>query len=254
MKTRVVEERRRFKESSILFKSERRRAIDAAISAIRIHRMELETYIALHPGFRYALNPVPVETEAPRIVRLMAQSTTPFDVGPMAAVAGVLADLAVEAMLGAGARIAFVENGGEISVSSDESFTIGLYAGGNALSDRVGFQIDPSECPIGIATSSATVGHAISFGEADAVTVFADTSGIADAAATAICNMVRGRDVEASVRSGLESAEKIGNIIRGVIVVRGKYVGSVGRIPQLVDIRRGSDTDKVSLTDLIGRE
>lgn len=254
MKTHMLEERRRFRESSVLFKSEKREAIDAAISAIRVHRIELETYILHHLEFRYALTPIAIEAEAPRIVKLMAQSTSPFDVGPMAAVAGVLADLAVEAMLSAEARIAIVENGGEISASSDETFTVSLYAGENALSNRIGFQVDPSQCPIGIATSSATVGHAISFGDADAVTIFADTSGIADGAATAICNSVRGKDAKTSVQKGLESAKKISDIIRGAVIVRGKYVGSIGKIPQLVRIKRGLDVDKVLLTGLTRSE
>jgi len=251
MKTHVIEEHRNFKESSVLFKSEERKAIDAAISTVTVHRMELEIYISLHPEFRYTLDPVMVEVDAPRIVKLMAQSTSPFDIGPMAAVAGVLADIAVEAMLNAGARIAIVENGGEISASSDEPFTVGLYAGRNILSKRIGFQIEPSDCPIGIATSSATVGHAISFGEADAVTVFADTAGIADGAATAICNSVKGKDVKASVQRGLAFAEKFGNIIRGVFIVRGKYVGSVGKIPKLVDVESGLEQDKASLKDVM---
>ncbi len=250
MKTHLVEERLRLKESNVLFKSEMRTAIDTAISAIRVHRIELETYIALHPEFRHALNPLPVELKVPRVVKLMAESTSPFEVGPMAAVAGVLADLAVEAMLNAGARIAIVENGGEISASSDETFTIGLYTGENTLSNRIGFQINPSECPIGIATSSATVGHAISFGEADAVVIFAKTAGIADGAATAICNSVRGKDAQTSIREGLESAKKNGNVIIGAIIVRGKYVGSVGKIPKLLRNKKGLNLGKALSVDL----
>lgn len=235
-KRHIIEERRRFKESNILFKSEKRRAINAAISAIRIHRIELETYLALHPEFGYVLHPISIETEASQIIKNMARSASLFNVGPMASVAGVLADLAVEAMIKVGARIAIVENGGEISAHSNQVFTVGLYAGKNIFSNKVGFKIDPSQCSIGIATSSATVGHAISFGRADAVTVFANTSGIADAAATAICNSVKERDIEDSVNSGLRFAKKFGNAIRGAFIIRGKYVGSIGIIPQLVNI------------------
>lgn len=252
MKARIFKERRRFKESSILFKSDKRSAIDAAISAIRVHRMELETYIIHRPEFRYTLNPIQVEDNLPRIVKLMAQSTYPFDVGPMAAVAGVLADLAVEAMLSVGARVAIVENGGEISAVSYEAFTIALHAGGGALSNKLGFQIDPSECPIGIATSSATVSHALSFGQADAATVFADTAGVADGAATAICNLVRGSDVEASVQGGLEYARKFSGLIRGAIVVRGKFIGSVGKIPRLVNVENGLSVDELSEFGIFG--
>ena len=249
MKTRIFTERRRFKESSILFKSEKREAISAAISTIIVHRMELETYVALYPKFRYALSPITIEVKAPRIVKLIAESTVSFNIGPMAAVAGVLADLAVEAILNAGAKIAIVENGGEISASSNEPFTIVLHTGKNILSNRIGFQINPSECPIGVATSSATVGHAITFGEADSVTVIADTAGLADGAATAICNSVRGKDIEASIQKGLEFAKKIRSIIRGTLIVRGEYVGSIGNIPQLIRVKKGLDLSKVLLIE-----
>lgn len=251
LKTQIFEERRRFEESSVLFKSEKREAIDAAISTIRVHRMELVTYIALHPEFRHALSPVSIETEAPRIVKLMEQSTIQFEVGPMAAVAGVLADLAVESMVSVGAKIAIVENGGEISASSQEMFIVGLHAGENVLSNRIGFQIDPSECPIGIATSSATVGHAFSLGEADSVTIFADNAGIADGAATAVCNSVQGGDVKASVQRGIASAKLFNDFIRGAIIVREEYVGSVGKISQLVKIKRGFNIERALLLDLI---
>lgn len=236
----MFEERRRFKESNIFFKSDSRKAIDVAISAIRLHRMELENYIALHPEFRYALDSISIEKEAPLIVQLMVRFTEIFDIGPMAAVAGVLADLAVQAILGEGARKAIVENGGEISAFSDEPFNVSLYLGENVLSNRMGFQVSPSDCPIGIATSSATIGHAISFGEADAVTVFADNAGLADAAATAFCNSVIGDDEEGSINKGLQYADKFRTIIRGVFIVRGKYMGTMGKIPEFIDIKKDS--------------
>lgn len=248
MRINLIEERRRFEESNILFKSDERRAIDAAISIIRVQRMELKTYITLHSEFQSALQPIRIEDNAPRIVKLMSESTRPFGIGPMAAVAGVLADLAIETMLEIGAKTAIVENGGEISAFSDEIITIGLYAGKISLSGVFGFQIDPTICPIGVATSSATVSHAMSFGEADSATVFADTAGIADGAATAICNSVRGRNIEVSVREGLEVAKEFSNLIRGSIIIRGNYVGSIGRIPKLIKFDNILAMDK----DVIG--
>jgi len=231
----LIKVRQRFKESNILFQSDRAEAIDTAIEAVRHHRLELETYIRLHPGFAEALQPITVESVAPLIVRRMADATAKADVGPMAAVAGALADLAVEAMVRAGSRVSIVENGGEVSAVSQEPFTVGLYAGHSALGQDLGFRINPSDCPIGIGTSSATVSHAFSFGEADAATVFADNAALADAAATAICNAVVGEDVAASIELGLEVARRL-PFIRGVLIVRGDYVGSVGWIPNLVHV------------------
>jgi ApbE superfamily uncharacterized protein (UPF0280 family) len=118
-------------------------------------------------------------------------------------------------------------------------FTIGLYAGKTKLAGTTGFQIKPFECPIGVGTSSATVSHAFSFGEADAATIFADTAALADAGATAVCNMVKGKDVEASVQRGLRFAETI-DFIRGVLIVRENCIGVVGRVPELIRIDNDS--------------
>lgn len=127
---------------------------------------------------------------------------------------------------------------------------MGLYAGRNVLSGSIGFRISPSECPIGIATSSATVSHAFSFGEAEAATIFAETSTLADAFATAVCNAVQGKDIEESIQLGLEAAEKKRDLIRGALIIREKHVGSVGKIPQLVKIGRGFDVKRISLLDI----
>jgi ApbE superfamily uncharacterized protein (UPF0280 family) len=241
MKQQVIHKRRRFKESNVLFKSENPDAIAAAIRAITFHRAMLETYISHNTSFSETLHSYPINPDAPRIIKLLSESTLPFNVGPMAAVAGVLADLAVEAMIKNKASIAIVENGGEISAISNEPFTVGFYAGQNLLSNEIGFQIDPSECPIGIATSSATVSHALSFGEADAVTVFASTSGVADAAATAICNSVRGKNIPRSIAKSFEFIKTIEHLIRGVLIVREDHVGSVGQLSRLVNISQDLD-------------
>jgi ApbE superfamily uncharacterized protein (UPF0280 family) len=238
LKSHIIKTRRKIKQSNVLFQSESQEAINKAIATIKVHRIELETYISLHPNFRYTLQPFPVELNAPKIVKTMSQACDLVDVGPMAAVAGALADLAVDSMIATGASVAIVENGGEVSATSKEPFTVGLYAGRNILSGSIRFQILPSDCPIGIGTSSATVSHAISFGEADAVTVFADTAALADAAATAICNAVHGKDVKESVQQGLDFARKI-DVIRGALIIRGKYSGSVGKIARFVKMETG---------------
>ena len=105
-----------------------------------------------------------------------------------------------------------------------------------------------------MATSSATVSHAFSFGEADAATIFAEKASIADAAATAVCNAVKGENIESSVQSGLDAADKIRNLIRGALIIRGKYVGTIGTIPQLVKISQGINVRQISLSDAISQD
>ena len=49
-----------------------------------------------------------------------------------------------------------------------------------------------TEFPIGVATSSGRFSHALSFGDAEAATVFCKNASLADAAATAVGNVVKG--------------------------------------------------------------
>ncbi|MCW4039549.1 MAG: UPF0280 family protein [Candidatus Bathyarchaeota archaeon] len=229
--------RKDIKESIVRCYSDRRQAIDAAFAAIQFHRQQLESYISTHPQVLHALHPVKLNGDVPRVVDSMHYVTEPLGIGPMAAVAGVLADFAVESMLENDVTVAAVENGGEIFVhTTQKPFNIGLYAGTAPISSQMGFQILPSDCPIGVGTSSGTVGHAFSFGKADAATVFAENAAIADAAATAVCNTVRGRDIQQSVETGINFAKSL-PIIRGAVIVRGDYIGSTGFIPKLLKIR-----------------
>jgi ApbE superfamily uncharacterized protein (UPF0280 family) len=250
LKRAILKIRRNIKESNILFQSESKSAINVAIAKVKTHRMELETYITLHPIFRYTLTPYPFEPNSPQIVKIMCNACNLVEIGPMASVAGALADLAVNSMISYGAQIAIVENGGEVSASSNEAFTVGLFTGETNLFNSVFFQIYPSDCPIGIGTSSATISHAINFGEADTVTVFADTAAIADAAATAICNVVIGKDIKTSVQKGLDFARKI-DLIRGAFIVRGKYAGSIGNMPDFVKMDVELNRSQISLTEAL---
>jgi ApbE superfamily uncharacterized protein (UPF0280 family) len=118
----------RLSESVCTIISDREEAVQAAISSIEHHRGELEEYIKANPVFQYALESLRVQN-GPKVATLMAEATDRAGVGPMAAVAGVLADLAVEEMLEVGARVAIVENGGEASFVSDRPVDVALQAG-----------------------------------------------------------------------------------------------------------------------------
>ena len=177
--------------------------VEAALSSIKRNRKCLEDYVLKNPVFMYALSPVQVEEDAPLVVKKMAECASIAGVGPMASVAGVLADLAVEDALKAGARAIAVENGGEVALAGEAEFVVGVKVGERVL---FALKVMPKDMPIGIATSSGRYGHALSFGEADSVTVVAGTAGLADAAATAICNATKGRD---AIKRGLAKAKEI---------------------------------------------
>jgi len=164
----------------------------------------------------------------------MARSGENAGVGPMAAVAGSISQIIVEDISKYGCKNIISNNGGDIALKSDRDVVVGLYAGNSSLSAKIGFKIDRDKGVegYGICTSSGTVGHSISFGNADAVVVFAEESSIADGAATSIGNCAVGSPEEA-INRALERAECIENI-EGVFVVVGEYAGKVGRIPKLV--------------------
>jgi len=231
------------KESDICIISDSKFAILNAKESFYFHRRNLERYVAKNKDFLDSFSPIKVKTEF-EIIKIMAEVAEICDVGPMASVAGALADLMCISMKikNSGAkfpyprcRVALVENGGEISIDSEEPLTVALYAGENELNSNMGFLIRKRDCPIGIGTSSATIGHAISFGQADAVTIFAKNAALADAAATKIGNLVKGKDVEKSIKLGLDAIDDIAGVI-GAFISRDNMVGKTGKLPKLIKI------------------
>jgi ApbE superfamily uncharacterized protein (UPF0280 family) len=207
-------------------------------------RRELKDYIIRHEDFLTSFEPVLVE-EAPLIVKMMARAARKAEVGPMAAVAGTISQLSMGFLLREGAKNVIVDNGGDVALKTHEDVTMGLYAGESSLSGQIGFRLKHEKTPMGVCTSSGTVGHSISFGQADAVTVFADEASIADALATSIANEVKGEPNPDAVGNGLARAEELRDYMRGVIIIVGESAGMVGKIPKLVKTNR-----KVVLGDI----
>jgi ApbE superfamily uncharacterized protein (UPF0280 family) len=233
--------KRQIGESDLFIETDTHEAIDLAFSAIRSHREQLLAYIAQHEEFLHSFSPVEITHNAPQIVHAMAHAAKIANIGPMGAVAGALADFAIEEMMKMNPRIAIVENGGEIigimSESMSTPITIGVYAGENStISGRIGFRLEFEDFPFGLGTSSGTVGHAFSFGKADAACVFAENAAIADACATAVCNAVIGDSEQESIQNGLDVAKSIKEI-KGVLIIRGDHVGCAGKLPRLVQVR-----------------
>jgi hypothetical protein len=163
----------------------------------------------------------------------MAEAAEKANVGPMAAVAGVLADLAVKDMLIDGCEVAVVENGGEVSAVSNMPIDVALAAGDDPLSKRFGFRL--TDFPAGVATSSGRFSHALSFGDAEAATVFCRDAGLADAAATAVGNVVKGEDHQTAIQHGMDKALSIVGV-EGVLIVYRGHVGTAGKIPQIIKV------------------
>ncbi len=150
----------------------------------------LENYIQLQPEFQTSMVPVPLLTGAPEIVRRMGRAAWAAGVGPMAAVAGAISEMIGEKLL-ENCREVVVENGGDIFLASQSDRIIAVFAGQSKFTYKIGVRVEASETPMGICTSSGTVGPSLSFGKADAVVIKGSTAALADAAATAAANRVK---------------------------------------------------------------
>ncbi|PVX26560.1 MAG: UPF0280 family protein [Candidatus Bathyarchaeum sp.] len=222
----------RHKKSDCTLIADTEAGIETAKSSIKRNLKLLEDYIKGYSRFLFSLEPVPV-AEKPKVVRLMAEAAKKASVGPMAAVAGVLADLAVQDMVEAGCKVAVVENGGEVYAISNQPIDIGFAAGDEPLSREMGFRL--KEFPVGVATSSGRFSHAFSFGDADAVTIFAVDAGLADAAATAVANQIIGDDVQEVVKQGVAKALSIQGV-EGVFILYRGVVGKAGKVPDMIKV------------------
>ncbi|MGA3290081.1 MAG: UPF0280 family protein [Candidatus Bathyarchaeia archaeon] len=220
------------KETQCTMISDKQKAIQVAVESIKRNRQELEIYVRANPKFFYTLTPIPAP-EKPLVAKLMALATEKAGVGPMAAVAGVIADLAVNDMTREGCEVAVVEDGGEISAISNTSVDVAVSAGDEPLSKRFGFRL--TEFPIGVATSSGRFSHALSFGDAEAATVFCKNASLADAAATAVGNVVKGENAQAAIKVGINKGLSIEGV-EGVLIIYKGQVGTGGKIPQIIKI------------------
>ncbi|MBN1368212.1 MAG: UPF0280 family protein [Dehalococcoidales bacterium] len=189
------------------------------------YREPLEKYISSHPEFSTSLEPVTAAKDAPRIVKVMAAAAAKVGVGPMASVAGAIAEFVGKELLEYSPEI-IIENGGDIYIKSLKKRTVGIYAGDSPLTGKIGIEIDGKDNPIGVCTSSGKVGHSLSFGKADAVTILAKSATLADAAATATGNIVQTSD---DITRAIESAQKIDGLL-GVLIIVGDKMGIWGQI------------------------
>jgi uncharacterized protein len=207
-------------------------------------RYGLKSYIRLHTEFLSSLEPLDVY-DAPPIVKEMGRASKLAGVGPMAAVAGTMSQFCLNYLLNHGSRYSIVDNGGDVALKTNRDVTVGLFAGESSLSGRIGFKVKHQTTPLGICTSSGTVGHSISFGRSDSVTVFASKASVADALATSLGNYAVGNEDGDAVQSCLSKAEEFKEYFRGVMVIVGESAGTIGKVPKMVETTR-----KVVLSDL----
>jgi len=222
----MIREPFRFRQTFATVLADDRKHIAAAKEGMIQARQVLEAYIARDPFFQVTFNPYTPDSDEIIIMR-MADAAARAGVGPMAAVAGAIAWAGVEAMADAGALFGVIDNGGDIALISDRPVRVGVHAGEARLSDRIAFVVPPQKNILGICTSSASVGPSVSFGIADAVTVFSSDAALADAWATSVCNQIRPDDQ--SVLEQINASE-----VSGIFAIMGKTLVKWGNLPPLV--------------------
>jgi hypothetical protein len=188
-------------------------------------RHDLEKYIAENPLFEMTFKPIEVSAGAPEVVRRMAYAARQAEVGPMASVAGCLAEMVGESLLSLSAEV-IIENGGDIYLAGTRPRIIGVYAGDSKFSGKLSLKINPEEMPVGICTSSGTIGHSVSLGKADTCLVKSRSAALADAYASCIGNLVR---TKADLPAALEKAKSLPGL-NGVLIVIENEMGIWGNL------------------------
>jgi ApbE superfamily uncharacterized protein (UPF0280 family) len=197
-----------------------------AFAAARRARRQIEAHIVRRPAFATSLEPLepPGEPIAPILASMYAAGRA-AGVGPMAAVAGAVAE-AVGRELRGHSREVMVENGGDVYLDLEEEAVVGLLTGPSPFGEKLGMRVAPNSTPLGVCTSSATVGPSRSFGRADAATAVSRDTALADAVATRLGNRFRGTD---DLESHIDWAVAISGVL-GAVVVIGDRLAAAGDV------------------------
>ncbi len=190
---------------------------------LEYYRNQIEEYIKEDPLFYITLEPHNVLPSAPKIVREMSHWTRKAGVGPMAGVAGAIAEFVGRDLLKFSPQV-IIENGGDIFLSSKRERVVSIFAGESIWSNKLGILIPPSQ-HLGICTSSGTVGPSLSFGRADAVVIISNSTIFADALATAVGNMIQKPE---DIELGIEYAKGFSEVYE-IIIIMGEHLGIWGR-------------------------
>jgi uncharacterized protein len=212
------------KETDLLVRATRDLSNETRESVLK-YRRQLETYIEMNPEFQKSLIPLNEDPYAPEIVREMIRTSRLARVGPMAAVAGAIAESVSKDLLPISKEV-IVENGGDIYLATSRERTIGIFAGDSPLSLKIGIVIGPEDSPLGVCTSSGTVGPSLSFGKADAVCTLSKSAALADAVATTVGNIVKEKN---DIELGLERGKGIEGVL-GILIIVGAKMGVWGNI------------------------
>ncbi len=213
-----------------------REFISHAVEAIKAARLEIERHIRKDRFFLTTLEPYEPSKDSGRIVRRMCEASSIAGVGPMAAVAGVIAQEALEAMEAAGCATCWVDNGGDIALRLDEPATLEIFSEPGSTS-AFAFELERTTGHLGICSSSGRLGHSISFGNADVTTVIAEDAALADALATALANRV---SQTSDLRTCFDDFKNVRGLMGGLAIFEGS-VATFGKVPKIVEVEHNAE-------------
>jgi ApbE superfamily uncharacterized protein (UPF0280 family) len=196
-----------------------------AVKSVLTCRSYIENHIHAHPDFSTSLVPVAPICHGPEIIRDMIDAGIKARVGPMAAIAGAIAQYTGKELMHFSDQV-IVENGGDVFLKTNSSTTLAIFAGNSPLSMKVGVKIAARENSFALCTSSGTIGHSKSFGQADAVTILSSSCTLADAVATALANWVKN---ESDIQTAIDQGKEIPGV-EGIIVIKKKKLGAWGEV------------------------
>jgi ApbE superfamily uncharacterized protein (UPF0280 family) len=211
------------------------RHIPRAVEAISRTRHAIERQISDDPFFLTTFEPYDSDWATSRVTKRMCEAAMVAGVGPMATVAGTIAQEALEAMVEDGCEHGWVDNGGDISLILDRATTVEVFSG-PGRGDAFGLEVEPTEGMIGICSSSGKLGHSISLGAADVAVAIARSAPLADALATAICNRVRTREDLSTCFAPFSGTD---GFTGGIVVLDGD-TAFAGIVPRMVDVEHSS--------------
>jgi uncharacterized protein len=183
----------------------------------------VEAFIKSYPDFARALIPWQLDVPGPGIIVDMVKAARKAGVGPMASIAGAIAEQVGHGLLKLTDQV-IIENGGDVFIKTNSPVTVGIYAGKSPLSLRIGIRLKSKSKPEAVCTSSGTIGHSLSLGKANAVCVVADSCSLADAAATSIGNLI---DSPAAIESAIKAGRRLEDL-SGIVIIAGEKIGMWG--------------------------
>lgn len=190
-------------------------------------RHQMEQYLLTDPLYGKTFEPCTVQPNAPEIVKIMADAARRAGVGPMAAVAGAFSEEAGRYLMEKyNIQELVIENGGDIFLKVEKPIILLIYAGNSVLSEKIAIEIPAEETPLGVCTSSGTVGPSISLGKADAAMIVCRNTALADAFATTFGNMVK---TQQDIQETIQKTQQFPEILSAVIIcqdkigIRGKF-------------------------------